>query len=174
MMTPKRGTVFRVIGALLLLGAAALVGGLWWASSLYQSEQTDAARASTAFAEVRGRFAGVDPAFQIREARLVVMREPAAVPSTAVPDAAHLLVWQPGERTLSRVTLPLWMSNVATEPLPLEALAGVGNQGLGALMEAKRRGNELNVRISDLERYGRTLLVDGVTSDGKHILMWTE
>ena len=173
-MTPKRWTLLRVIGALLVLGAVALGGGLWWARSLYHSERTDGARASAAFAEVRGRFGAVDPAFQIREDRLVVMREPAAVPSTAIPSAAHLLVWQPGERTLSRVTLPLWMSNVATEPLPLEALAGVGNQGVGALMEARRRGDELNIRISDLERYGRTLLVDGVTTDGKHILMWTE
>ena len=65
------------------------------------------------------------------------------------------------ERMLSRVTLPLWMSKVATEPVPLEDIAGVGNQGLGALMEAKHRGNELNIRIRDLERYGRTLLLDG-------------
>jgi hypothetical protein len=26
----------------------------------------------------------------------------------------------------------------------------------------KQRGNELNIRIGDLERYGRTLLLDGV------------
>ena len=173
-MTGKRGTTLRVIGTLLVLGAAVLVGGLWWASSLSQIEQTDAARASAAFAEVRRRFAGVDPAFEIRESRLVVIREPVAVPSAAVPVAARLLVWQPGERTLLRVTLPLWMSRVATEPLPLETLAGVADQGLGALMEAKRRGEELNIRLSDLERYGRTLLVDGVTADGKQILMWTE
>ncbi len=66
------------------------------------------------------------------------------------------------------------ISRVATEPLPLEALAGVGDQGLGALMDAKRRGNELNIRLSDLERTGRTLLLDGVTSDGKHVLMWSD
>jgi len=85
-----------------------------------------------------------------------------------------MLVWQPRERLLSRATLPLWMSKVATEPLPLEALAGVGNEGLGALMRAKRRGDELNIRIGDLERYGRTLLLDGVTADGKHVMMWNQ
>jgi hypothetical protein len=85
-----------------------------------------------------------------------------------------MLVWQPRERMLSRVTLPLWISKVATEPLPLEALAGVANQGLGALMDAKRRGHELDIRIRDLERYGRTLLLDGVTTDGKRVMMWNE
>jgi hypothetical protein len=173
-MAPAKRTVLLVVGALVALGVAALVAGIWWASSLYQSERTDSAHASAVFAETRARFPGIDPAFEIREARLVVMREPAAMPSSTAPAAAHMLVWQPRERLLSRVTLPLWMSKIATEPLPLEALAGVGDQGLGALMEAKHRGNELDIRISDLERYGRTLLLDGVTADGKHLMMWNE
>ena len=130
-MAPPKKTLLRVVAALLVLGVAALLAGSWWASSLHQSEQTDTARASAAFAEVRGRFPGINPAFEIREARLVVTREPVEVPSSAAPLAAHMLVWQPRERMLSRVTLPLWMSKVATEPLPLEALAGVGKEGLG-------------------------------------------
>jgi hypothetical protein len=40
-------------------------------------------------------------------------------------------------------------------------------------MKAQRRGNELNVRLSDLERKGQTPLLDGVTSDGKQVLMWS-
>lgn len=75
---------------------------------------------------------------------------------------------------LSRVTVPLWISRIAAEPLPLEALDGVGDQGLGAILEAQRRGNELNIRISDLERYGSTLLIDGTTPDGKQVLMWNQ
>ena len=63
---------------------------------------------------------------------------------------------------------------VATEPVPLEALAGIAHQGLGALTDAKRRSDELNIRISDLARYGQTLLLDGVTADGNHVLMWGE
>jgi hypothetical protein len=173
-MAPSKKVLFRVVGALIALGAVVLLAGIWWISSLYQSEQAESAHASAAFAEVRARFHGLEPAFEIREAQLVVMREPAAAPSPTPPVVAHMLVWQPRERMLSRVTFPLWMSRVATEPLPLEALAGVANQGVGALMEAKRRGHELNIRLSDLERYGRTLLLDGVTADGKHVMMWNE
>ena len=90
------------------------------------------------------------------------------------PTALRLLVWTPRERTLSRVRVPFGISMFATEPVPLEAFIGVANQGLGALMEAKRRGSELNVRLSDLEAYGRTLLLDGVSPDGRQILMWNE
>jgi hypothetical protein len=39
-------------------------------------------------------------------------------------------------------------------------------------MKAQRRGNELNVRLSDLDK-GHTPLLDGVTSDGKQVLMWS-
>lgn len=172
-MAPSKKVLFRIIGTLVAVGLAVLLAGAWWVSSLYQSEQTDAEDASKAFAEVRARFPGLEPAFAIRDAQLVIVREPPA-PSSAPPAVAHMLVWQPRERILSRVTVPLWMSKIATEPLPLDALTGVGTQGLGALMDAKRRGNELNIRISDLKRYGRTLLLDGATPDGKHVMMWNE
>ncbi len=172
-MAPSKKVV-RVVGIVVALAVLLLVAATWWISSLYENEQTDAAHASKAFAEVRARFPDLEPALEIRDAQLVVVREPATEQSAILPAAAHILVWQPGERMLSRVRLPLWTSKIATEPLPLEALAGVGNQGLGALMDAKRRGHELNIRISDLERYGRTLLLDGVTPDGKQVMMWNE
>jgi len=172
MASPKKVFV-RVIVTLVALGVAVLLAGAWWVSSLSQSEQVDAAHASKAFAEVRARFLGLKPALEIQDTQLVIVREPAA-PRSATPTVAHVLVWQPRERILSRATLPLWLSKIATEPLPLDALAGIGKQGLGALMDAKRRGNELNIRISDLERYGQTLLLDGVTADGKQVMIWNE
>jgi Sec-independent protein secretion pathway component TatC len=172
-MAPSTKVVFRVVGAVVALAVALLVAATWWISSLHERVQADATHATKAFAEVRERFPGLEPAFEIRDAQLVVVR-PAAAPSPAPPTAVHMLIWQPGEQLLSRVTLPLWISRVATEPVPLEALAGIANQGLGEMMNAKRRGNELNIRISDLESYGRTLLLDGVTPDGKQVMMWNE
>jgi hypothetical protein len=172
-MAPPKKLLVRVIVTLVALGVVVLLVGAGWVSSLYQSEQTDEAHASKAFAEVRARFLGLKPALEIQDTQLVIVREPAA-PRSATPTVAHVLVWQPRERILSRATLPLWLSKIATEPLPLDALAGIGKQGLGALMDAKRRGNELNIRISDLERYGQTLLLDGVTADGKQVMIWNE
>lgn len=173
-MASARRTVFRVLAVLAAVGLVLLVAGTWWGSTLFQSEQADSAQASAAFLDVRQRFPGVSPAFEIRESRLAVVREAAPESSSTAATVAYLVIWHPREQTLSRVTLPLWMSRVATEPLPLEALAGVSERGFGALMEAKRRGHELNIRIGDLERYGRTLLLDGVTPDGKRVMMWNE
>jgi hypothetical protein len=159
-------------GSLVAIGVLVVAAGLWWVGSLYQSEESDAERAALVFAEVRARFAGSPPVFKLRDDRLVVAR---TVTSPSSPAAAtHMLVWTPSDRTLSRLRLPFAISVVATEPLPLEALAGVANQGLGAVMSARRRGNETSIRIADLERYGRTLLLDGNTGDGRWVLMWNE
>jgi hypothetical protein len=173
-MASTKTLLVRTIGGLVALAVVGLIAGTVWISSLYQSEQKDAAQASAAFAEVRARFTGVEPAFVIRDRRLVVMREPAGQPSSTSSAAAFMLVWLPQERMLSRIRIPLWVSNVATEPLPLEALAGIADQGFGGLTDARRRGNELNIRLSDLRRYGPTLLLDGVTPDGKHVMLWNE
>ena len=171
-MTRARTLLLWAAGSLVVMGVLVVSAVFWWTSSLAQSESSDEARASAAFSEIRSRFTGVPPAFDIRDGRLVVART--AAPASPPPAALHILVWTPADRTLSRVRLPFAISAVATEPLPLEALAGVADQGLGALMDARRSGNELNIRLSDLEQNGRTLLLDGVTSNGKHVLMWSE
>jgi len=170
-MTRTRKFLLWAVASLAVLGVIVVSAGLWWIGSLYQSERSDPGHAFAALNEVRARFAGVPPAFEIRGDRLVTARTAA---SSSPPTALHILVWAPADTTLSRVRLPFAISRVATEPLPLEALAGVGDQGLGAIMNAKRRGNELNIRLSDLERGGRTLLLDGVTPDGKHVVMWSD
>ena len=172
-MTRAKKVLLWIAASVVTLVVLVLSAGLWWARSLYQSERVNPERASAAFADVRGRFVGVPPALEIRDHRLVVMRTAGTSPSPTA-GAVYLLVWMPAQQTLSRIRVPFGVSMVATEPLPLDALTGVGNQGLGAVMEGKRRGDELNIRIADLERYGRTLLLDGVTPDGKHVLMWNE
>jgi hypothetical protein len=171
-MARGKTLLFWAGGSIVVLGVLVVAALLWWAGSLAQSGRSTPEHASAAFTEVRERFVGVSPAFDIREGRLVMARTAAS--STPSPTALHILVWMPSTSTLSRVRLPFALSRVATEPLPLEALASVAHQGLGAIMDARRRGNELNIRLGDLERNGTTLLFDGVTSDGTHVLMWSE
>ena len=173
-MARTKRVLLRVAVALVLLSVAAIAVGLWWVSSLHHSEQADLARANAAFAEIRAQFAGGRPALEIRADRLVVVRDPPATLPSPKPSAAYMMTWEPDARRLDRLRLPFSISVVATEPIPLEALTRVAHDGVTALMQAKRRGDELNLRLSDLERYGRALLLDGATSDGTQILIWVE
>ena len=160
-------------GAVVLVGVAVVATGIWWASSFLQSEPVDAAQAEVMFAAVRARFPDTEPALRIEGGRLQVMKRPPETPSPTRP-TIHLLVWESRSGVLARVTVPPWASRIATEPLPLEALTGAGEQGLGSVLAAQRRGTELNIRISDLQRYGPALLLDGETGDGKRVLMWND
>jgi hypothetical protein len=171
-MARGRGLLLRVVIGLAAVIGIAVVALVWFAGSLVQTEQTDATRASAAFTAVRAQFAGASPAFEIRGDRLVVLR-PGSSPESDV-SAFHMLVWTPSDGTLSRVRLPFAAAVVATEPIPLEALIGVANQGIGAIAAAQRRGDELDIRLSDLRAYGRTLLFDGTTADGRQVVMWNE
>ena len=56
-------------------------------------------------------------------------------------------------RRAARFAAGVTMLTVVAPPEALPIL------GVGSLMEAESRGNELKIRISDIERYGRTLLL---------------
>ena len=88
-MTRTRKVILGVAAALVIVGLAVLSIGVWWASSLYQSEQADQARADAAFAEIRARFPGIDPAFQIRERRLAIARPAVTVVANHPSGGSH-------------------------------------------------------------------------------------
>lgn len=173
-MTRTRKAVLWLVGVPLALFVVVLAVSAWWISSLSQTEVAEPAAAAAAFEAVRARFIGEPAALESRRGRLVVVREPA--PSTAVPApaAVHLLVWKPDSRRLSRLALPFWTSSISTEPIPIEGLAQMTQGSLMGLLDAKRQGDELNLRLSDLQRYGRTLLLDATASDGGRVVMWNE
>ena len=89
-MTRTGKVILGFATALVMVGLAGLAVGMWWASSLYESEQADQTRADAAFAEIRARFLGIDPAFRIGERRLVIARPPAPVTSPNTPTAVHM------------------------------------------------------------------------------------
>lgn len=173
-MAKIRTVVFWTAGILASLCAVLVVAVFWFANSLSRREPVDAERAAAVVAEIRARFPGVQPAFEIRDDRLVIVRAAPAAASSTPPSVAHLLIHEPQQRMLFRMEVPLWIARFATEPIPIEALARVSSTGIGSLKEAQRRANELSFRVRDLERYGRTLLLDGRTSDGRHVMIWAE
>jgi hypothetical protein len=155
----------RVLGVVAVVVVALLSAGYWMLASLTQVERADAARATAVLRELRARFDGVTPAFEIRDGRAVMVRRP---PDANASQAAstHAVAWRPSKGTLSRATFPLWVLGATTEPVPLDRLV--------ALLETDLRVDGLQLRVRDIQRYGRTLLLDGVTPEGDEVLIWSE
>jgi hypothetical protein len=152
-MTKTAKIIIGVVGGLFFLGVVVVSFGVWMFMSAFQSEQVDQTQATTAFDEVRGRFAGVQPAFEIRTGQPAVLRPPPATPVTPQPEAVRILVWDPDDGRISRVRLPFSLLRLSDDPIEFQGM---------------------ELKVEDVQRYGRTLLLDGDTPDGSHIVVWTD
>jgi hypothetical protein len=149
--TTKRILLWTIGGfTLLMIGAIAFVA--WMAMSMFESTPIDQQGATAAFDEVRNKFAE-GPAFTIEDMRATKRREP---PGTRPRMATnlHILSWNADEGEIARITLPF-------------SLLRLGG-------DKKMDIEGVNLNWSDVERYGRTLLLDADTPDGDHVILWTE
>jgi hypothetical protein len=162
----RRGCLWAALGAgvLVLIVGAALFGGAAWLvyqSSSIQSAPATPERAAEELAAVRTRFAGQAPLIAIDD------NEQASIaPRKRSTDAAltslHVLVFDPGEHQMKRLTLPFWV---------LRLSPGSGELKIG---DDTLRLRNTRVTIKDVEDAGPGLLVDHADRAGRRVLVWTE
>ncbi len=152
-MTKTGKIILGVAGGLFFLLLIFVSFGVWMVMSAFQTEQVDQVKAAAAFDDVRRQFSGVQPAFEFRDSRPAMLRQPPATAASPGPETVRVLVWDPDENQMSRVSLPFRLLRLSNDPIEFD-------------------GVELD--IEDVERYGRTLLLDGDTPEGDRILIWTE
>ncbi len=152
-MTKAGKIILGVAGVLFFLLLIFVSFGVWMVRSAIQSEEADQTRASAAFDDVRRQFAGVEPAFAFRDDRPSVLREPPATAAAPPPETVRILVWDPDESRMSRIALPFSLLRLSNDPIGF---------------------NGVDLDFKDVERYGRTLLLDGDTPEGDRILIWTD
>ena len=152
-MTKTAKIVLGVAGALFLLALIAVSFGIFMIRSAFQTEQADSTKATAAFEEVRARFPGVQPAFELRDNRPTVVREPPATAASPLPQNVRVLVWDTDEGRIARITLPFSVLKWSQDPIEFEGIT---------------------LEVEDVQRYGRTLLLEGDTPDGDHVLVWTD
>ena len=76
----------------------------------------------------------------------------------------HLLVWDPGERKVTRVNLPYWIVRLRGDrPINLSS----SHSGL-------RSGVRLQVTPEQIERHGPGLIMDLTTREGQRVLVWVD
>lgn len=121
--------------------------------SAVRTEEVTPAQAEAAMSEVRQRFPGATPIFAMRGDRPVVNIAPPATPAGPAPQTVRILAWDVREGQLSRINLPFSLLRLGNDPIEFEGMA---------------------LAIEDVERYGRALLLDDDTFDGKHVLIWSD
>jgi hypothetical protein len=162
----KRGCLWAAVGAgvLVLIVGAALFGGVAWLvyqSSSIKSDAVTPAHAAEEIAAVRARFSGQTPLIAIDDNQHATL-VPRTRTSGAALTAVHVLVFDPRDDRLKRLTLPFWILRFS----PGNGQIQIGDDSL--------RLEKLRITVKDVEDAGPGLLVDHADREGRQVIGWTE
>ena len=147
-----------VVGVVVFLGIVGLSLGVWFFTSVFDSETADEPAATLSFDEVRRRFPGQQPVLDIvDDQKAVVRREPPVETPAGSLQRLQLLAWDPRDRDLARITLPFWLLRMK----PASSRVTVNHR-------------EIDITVEQIERYGPVLLIDHQSQGGDRLLIWTE
>jgi len=150
-----------IVGLGLLAGAIYLV-----TRQVGVQEMPSVAAGSEEFEKLRRALAGQTPFIELApedgEGDPVVHRELAVHPKGQV-SVVRVRVWDPRERKLVRLDLPMWtLRLMGSKPVKIDT--GHGSFG----------GIPLTVTAEEIERRGPGLLIDHAGRHGERVLVWSE
>jgi hypothetical protein len=154
------------LGALLVVVVVLVAGGAWFALSVFHRQSADAASAGAAFTAARAPFRGAMPLFDLRSGEPVLTRP---IPTTDPPGALrtmHVLLWDRDQETLTRADVPLALLRWNDRPIDILRFSNDGDR--------RDRRNVGSIRMSELDRFGSSLLVDQEMDNGHRLLVWTD
>lgn len=148
-----------VVALVVIIGiAGALVSFAWLREHTTVERDISVSRAEAAFAAAAGRFPDRRPAVEFDDDRhprpaVPLRRNPGTVTTL------HLLAWDPGERALADVALPMWLIRLKSGPIEFGSyVAGVDDQGV-------------RLTVEDIDRMGPGVLVDYTAPSGERVLL---
>lgn len=163
----KRRWLSIAVGIVFLLVCVAIGLVVVAVSVFRESVDTQTATADSAevaFDEVLRRFPDRQPLIEISEGgtRRATIAAAAHPASTVELQSMKILVWDPDDARLARVTLPFWLLRMKSGPIEL------GQYGHGLDDEARE------LRIEDLEEYGPGIVIAHTARRGERVLVWVE
>jgi len=157
-----------VLGILFLLVCLAIGAGVVAFSMFrhnFDVQTTDAAEASSAFDEVHRRFASRPPLMEIRDGKPHRSRAAAPAEGPAVTlERMRVLLWDPDDKRLARMTIPFWLLRMKTTPIRFRDYAN----------DLENESETDEVTIAELEAHGPGILIDHASPVGQRVLVWLE
>jgi hypothetical protein len=171
-MSPKKipTWVSVLIAGVIIVGmlAVAVVGGA--AFFIYRHVNTTVTEpqdAQVEFNQARSRFAGQKPLIELRHENEPILHRELVKGDGATPariEALRVLVYDPHEGKIVRVSIPLWLLRMA----PSKHFSFLSDSGVE--LDSER----VKLTLEDLERRGPGLILDQKDRRGSEVLVWTE
>jgi hypothetical protein len=149
-----------------ILGIVALAGlGFYFASQHIDTQPMTSAAAATEFDQIKAKFQAQQPLIELDERGdfkgANTTARPAAVEGRR-PDQLHVVVFDPNDERVVRMTIPFWLLRLKTGNATIDLN---GNR-----MDLE----DMKLSIEDLERWGPTLILDHKGRDGERVLVWSQ
>jgi hypothetical protein len=168
-MAKKRRWVLVLFGVAVLivfLGIGVIVGITVWFQQNMQVQGSTDGDAQTEFEAIRKKFGGREPLLELRSGTphytAAATTAHASTGEHARLDTLHVLVWDPDDEELSRISLPFWLLRIKSDPIRLGSYASGLDDG----------GVEL--RPEDIEKYGPGVILDTALERGQRVLLWAQ
>jgi hypothetical protein len=113
------------------------------------------------FATVRREFEGRSPLLEMRDGRpqFTADHDKLAATSPTRLETLYVLAWDSDEERLARFSVPFWLIRMKSEPFRVSAYAS----GLD---------DRIALRVEDIEKYGRGIILDTTSPSGDRVLLW--
>lgn len=145
------------------VGLVAVAGFVIYQQFGFQATPATALSAEQEIKQLSERFAGDTPLLEMRDGEPVIVKEPGRRHVRPV-EALHVLVWQPDERKMVRLSIPFWLLRM-TKGHPIKLSGGAEGEDVPV---------RLRITAEDLERHGPGLILDYKGSLGEHVLIWAQ
>ena len=163
-MTKKQRTILLAILGVVGVFVIAVVGtGIWIVRSHVENVSMDEATATRSFDDIRTRFGNIGPVISLRGDGPVLLRRAAETQPAATVKTLHIMRWDGRAERMSRIDLPFSLLRLRDGVFRLRAEPDATGLSLST-----------SFRVSDIERYGPSLLVDDDMPSGEHVLIWSD
>jgi hypothetical protein len=165
-MATRRRWVLIAFGVAILLvfvAIGAIIGVTAWFQENLHVENRSESEAQSEFDIIRKKFSGRAPLLQLRDGRPEYHPDLAAPPQApGSVETLHVLAWDPDDGRLARLAVPFWLVRMKSEPIRLGSYAsGMDDHGI-------------DLRPSDIEKYGPGIIIDTASPSGERVLLWAE
>jgi hypothetical protein len=163
-MTKKQRTILLAILGVVGVSVIAVVGTvIWIVRSHVENVSMDETTATRSFDDIRARFGNTGPVIALRGDGPVLLRRPAETQPAAAVKTLHILRWDGRAERMSRIDLPFSLLRMRDSVFRLRAEP-----------DATGLPFSTSLRVSDIEHYGPSLLVDDDMPGGDHVLILSD
>jgi len=163
-MAARRRWVLIAFGAAVLvvfIGIGVMIAVAAWFQQNMQVDSRSTEQADAEFSEVSRQFGDRQPLLEMQNNRPAFTSEhdkPAADPGAKI-ETLHMLAWNPHDGRVARFSLPFWLLRMKSQPFRFGAYAS----GLD---------DRVDLRPSDIEKYGPGIILDAHTLSGERVMIW--